>query len=84
MNQSQWRIRVLIPGEPPEEEMARSFGDAFAIAVSIPQLEEEQGIAWTYSRRAEARIAFEQGVEELKVVWDRNSPQERCVIIKRF
>jgi hypothetical protein len=84
MNNNQWRIRVMIPGEPQEEEMASSFADAFAIAVSIPQLEEEQGIAWNYSRRADARVAFEQGAQELKVVWDRNSPQGRCVFIRKF
>lgn len=84
MNQNQWRIRVIIPGEEPEIDIARSFADAFAIAVSIPELEEEQGIAWIYSRRAEARAAFEQGAQELKVVWDRNSPQERCVFIEKL
>ena len=84
MNNNQWRIRVMIPGEQPEEEMAASFADAFAIAVSIPQLEEEQGVSWVYGRRADARVAFEQGAQELRVVWDRNSPQGRCVFIKRF
>jgi hypothetical protein len=84
MDQSQWRIRVIIPGEQEESDMARSFADAFAIAVSIPELEEEQGVSWVYSRRAEVRSAFEQGAQELKVVWDRNSPQERCVFIERF
>lgn len=84
MNQNQWRVRVIIPGEQEEAEIARSFADAFAIAVSIPELEEEQGVAWTYSRRAEARAAFEQGAQALKVVWDRNSPQERCVFIEKL
>ena len=84
MDQSQWRIRVLTPGEEPEADMAHSFADAFAIAVSIPQLEEEQGVSWIYSRRAEVRAAFEQGAQEIKVVWDRNSPQERCVFIERM
>ena len=84
MNQSQWRIRVLIPGEEQEIDMARSFADAFAIAVSIPELEDEQGVSWIYSRRESVRSAFEQGAQEIKVVWDRNSPQERCVFIERF
>ena len=84
MNQNQWRIRVIIPGEQEEAEIARSFADAFAIAVSIPELEEEQGVSWAYSRRAEVRAAFEQGVQEIKVVWDRNSPQERCVFIEKL
>lgn len=84
MNQNQWRIRVIIPGEQEEAEIARSFADAFAIAVSIPELEEEQGVSWIYSRRAEVRAAFEQGVQEIKVVWDRNSPQDRCVFIERL
>jgi hypothetical protein len=84
MNQFQWRVRVLSPGEAPEVEMARSFADAFAIAMSIPELEEEQNVSWAYSRREESLSAFEQGAQDLKVVWDRNNPETRCVIIEKF
>jgi hypothetical protein len=84
MNEFQWRLRVLTPGQTPEIDMARSFADAFAIAVSIPGLEEEQNVSWAYGRREETRSAFEQGAQDLKVVWDRNNPDGRCVIIEKF
>jgi hypothetical protein len=83
-NQEQWRVRILTPGEPEETEIFRSFADAYAVAMSVPDLEEEQGIEWAYGRRADALNLLLQGTNQVKVVWDRNSPQEHCVFVERL
>ena len=83
-NQEQWRVRILTPGGPEEIDIFHSFADAYAVAVSVPDLEEEQGVEWAYGRRTDALNLLLQGTNQVKVVWNRNAPQEHCVFVERL
>jgi len=68
----QWRVTFHEAGEMPEEELMRSFQDAWAIAQPYP---EEDGLAWQFEQRAFIRASFELAVEDpnqprtLRVCW---------------
>lgn len=71
----QWKVIWSPEGD---EEIMKSFADAWAIAQPYP---DDNGPAWNYTRKAEIHALFEAGVAKVRVAWSEGNA---AVWIERF
>lgn len=76
----QWAV-ITHNGNDEETEIFDRFSDAFSYSQPDNQ---EDGVDWRYTRRAEISDRFIQGENDIRVAWSAVQPDTVFVIIRRY